>query len=132
MVRSAGAPSPIEFHRFGHDDEIFENADGNDDVLEAYRQREIELHDRFAHDHGVFVVEFLGSTGSATTSLIERLIDRRSDPGSVGVVVSDVAGDDDDRDPVRPLRGRPTPGFESHPIIKPSTGINQALSRGGP
>jgi len=89
--------SPIEFHRFGHDDEAFENADVNDDVLEAYRQQAIELHDRFVHDHGVFVVEFLGSTGSGKTSLIERLIDRQADPGSVGVIVGDVAGDDDAR-----------------------------------
>ncbi|MEF8756671.1 MAG: hydrogenase nickel incorporation protein HypB [Halobacteriales archaeon] len=91
------APLPVEFHRFGHDDDAFENDDINDDVLETYRRQAVELHDRFVHDHGVFVVEFLGSTGSGKTSLIERLIDRQPDPESVGVIVGDVAGEDDAR-----------------------------------
>lgn len=86
---------PLRAHRFGHDDSAFEQDGINDDVLAAYRQQAIELHDRFVHDHGVFVVEFLGSTGSGKTSLIERLIDRRDD--EVGVIVGDVAGEDDAR-----------------------------------
>ncbi|MFB6109713.1 MAG: hydrogenase nickel incorporation protein HypB [Halodesulfurarchaeum sp.] len=83
----------IRAHRFGHDDSTLESGGVADDVLAAYRQQAVELHDRFVHDHGVFVVEFLGSTGSGKTSLIERLIDRRED--EVGVIVGDVAGEDD-------------------------------------
>lgn len=90
-------PLPLRAHRFGHGDDPFENDDINDDVLEAYREQAIELHDRFVHEHGVFVVEFLGSTGSGKTSLIERLVDRQPDPERVGVIVGDVAGDDDAR-----------------------------------
>ena len=86
---------PLRAHRFGHGEDPFADADVNADVLEAYRQQAVELHDRFVHDHGVFVVEFLGSTGSGKTSLIEKLIDRHDDPTSVGVIVGDVAGDDD-------------------------------------
>ncbi|MFW6384372.1 MAG: hydrogenase nickel incorporation protein HypB [Halodesulfurarchaeum sp.] len=86
---------PLRAHRFGHDDSAFENDDINDDVLAAYRQQAVELHDRFVHDHDVFVVEFLGSTGSGKTSLIEVLLDERED--DVGVIVGDVAGEDDAR-----------------------------------
>ncbi|UWG47167.1 Ni2+-binding GTPase involved in regulation of expression and maturation of urease and hydrogenase [Halanaeroarchaeum sp. HSR-CO] len=89
------ALGPLRAHRFGHDEDAFSDADVNDDVLEAYRQQAVELHDRFVHDHGVFVVEFLGSTGSGKTSLIERLVDRSDDPAAVGVIVGDVAGEDD-------------------------------------
>jgi hydrogenase nickel incorporation protein HypB len=90
-------PFPLSAHRFGHGDDALEDADVEADVLAAYRQQAVELHDRFVHDHGVFVLEFLGSTGSGKTSLIERLVDRQPDPESVGVVVGDVAGEDDAR-----------------------------------
>ncbi|MFW5965599.1 MAG: hydrogenase nickel incorporation protein HypB, partial [Halodesulfurarchaeum sp.] len=90
LIRLLG---PLRAHRFGHDDAAFENDDLNDDVLAAYRKQAVELHDRFVHDHGVFVVEFLGSTGSGKTSLIEVLLEERDE--DVGVIVGDVAGEDD-------------------------------------
>ncbi len=91
-----GLVGPLQAHRFGHGTDAFDTDAVNDDVLEAYRQQAIDLHDRFVHDHGVFVVEFLGSTGSGKTSLIETLLDRREEE-QVGVIVGDVAGEDDAR-----------------------------------
>ncbi|WP_324663409.1 hydrogenase nickel incorporation protein HypB [Haloarcula sediminis] len=82
-------------HRFGHDHGDSADADTADDVLAQFRERARALHERVVHDHGVAVVEFLGATGSGKTTLVERLIERAPDDESIGVVVGDVAGDDD-------------------------------------
>ncbi len=82
-------------HRFGHDHDESAETDAADDVLAQFREQARELHERVVHDHGVFAVEFLGATGSGKTTLVERLIERAPDDETVGVVVGDVAGDDD-------------------------------------
>jgi hydrogenase nickel incorporation protein HypB len=64
-------------------------------VLAAVRERASEVHDRLSHQHDVFVVEFVGSTGGGKTALAERLLDRWD--GRVGVICGDVAGEDDAR-----------------------------------
>jgi hydrogenase nickel incorporation protein HypB len=88
----------LRAHRFGHDHEGDGVTTGVDeDVLEQFREEAEEIHERLAHDYGVFVVEFLGSTGSGKTRLIERLIERAPDDETIGVIVGDVAGDDDAR-----------------------------------
>lgn len=89
---------PYELHRFGHDHDHGHDASASDveaDVLAAVRERAGEIHETLAHDHGVYCAEFAGSTGGGKTMLIERLIERASDDESVGVIVGDVAGEDD-------------------------------------
>jgi hydrogenase nickel incorporation protein HypB len=83
----------LRAHRFGGG----EGTDGTDstaDVLAAIREAARSVHERLAHDEGVFAAEFLGATGSGKTALVERLLARR-DPDTVGVVAGDVAGTDD-------------------------------------
>lgn len=88
--------SPIRLHRFGHDHDAAERAsDVEADVLAAVRERASEIHETLAHEHGVYCVEFAGSTGGGKTRLIERLIERAPDGATVGAVVGDVAGEDD-------------------------------------
>lgn len=97
------AAGPLRAHRFGHDhdhdeaDGAGDESDQMDDVLAAYREKAADVHERVAHDHGVSMVEFLGATGSGKTRLLERLIERAPDDERIGVVVGDVAGDDDAR-----------------------------------
>lgn len=88
---------PLSLHRFGHDHDHDSGGEttAEDDVLARIRDRAETLHERVVHDHGVFVVEFLGATGSGKTTLVERLVERAPDDESIGVVVGDVAGDDD-------------------------------------
>lgn len=96
-----GAVGPLRVHRFGHDHEHDHGeADGDgpdemDDVLAAYRKKAADVHERVVHDQGVFMIEFLGATGSGKTRLLERLIERAPDDERIGAVVGDVAGDDD-------------------------------------
>lgn len=89
---------PLHLHRFDHDrghgDEI---GTESGDVLASFRRQAERLHERVVHDHGVFVCEFLGATGSGKTRLLERLIERGPESEDIGVVVGDVAGDDDAR-----------------------------------
>jgi hydrogenase nickel incorporation protein HypB len=83
-------------HLFGHDHDHGEGEPGDEnDILAAYRRQAEELHERIVHEHGVFTVEFLGSTGSGKTSLLEHLLDRAPADETIGVIVGDVAGDDD-------------------------------------
>ncbi|MEF8829935.1 MAG: hydrogenase nickel incorporation protein HypB [Halobacteriales archaeon] len=90
---------PFRTHRTGHDhdhgDESVAVDAGEGDVLAAYRQQAGELHDRLVHEEGIFVAELLGATGSGKTRLIERLLERGPDGERVGVIVGDVAGEDD-------------------------------------
>ncbi len=91
-----GILGPLRAHRLGHDD--FGAPDGDDataDVLEAIRERAGEVHDRLAHEHDVFAVEFVGSTGGGKTRLIEQLLERSPPEERVGAVVGDVSGEDD-------------------------------------
>jgi hydrogenase nickel incorporation protein HypB len=86
----------LRAHRFGHDHEgDGVTTDVDEDVLEQFREEAENIHERLAHDHGIFVVEFLGSTGSGKTRLIERLVERAPEDETIGVIVGDVAGDDD-------------------------------------
>lgn len=88
----------IQAHRFGHDHEVEGvSTDVDEDVLEQFKEEATQLHERLAHEHGIFVVEFLGSTGSGKTRLIERLIERSPTEKTIGVIVGDVAGEDDAR-----------------------------------
>jgi hydrogenase nickel incorporation protein HypB len=105
-LAALGGGLPLSLHRFGHGDEadgdpgdagVVVDADGADDVLAAYREAAAALHETLAHDRGVFVVEFLGGTGSGKTSLLEHLLAGPFADASVGVVAGDVAGDDDAR-----------------------------------
>ncbi|MEF8838379.1 MAG: hydrogenase nickel incorporation protein HypB [Haloarculaceae archaeon] len=104
--RHAGAlVGPLRAHRFGHGDgESLQDGENGDslaldddesDVLAAYRDRARDVHERLVHDRGIFVAELLGATGSGKTRLLERLLDRASDEERIGVVVGDVAGEDD-------------------------------------
>jgi hydrogenase nickel incorporation protein HypB len=86
---------PARAHRFGHDDDS--ETDGSDDVLAAVREEAAALHERLAHRHGVFVAELLGATGSGKTRLLERLVERAPTAERIGVIVGDVAGEDDAR-----------------------------------
>lgn len=89
---------PIELHRFGHDHDHDHDGSASDveaDVLAAVRERAGEVHETLAHDHGVYCVEFAGSTGGGKTMLIERLIERAPDEETIGAIVGDVAGEDD-------------------------------------
>ncbi|WP_135830512.1 hydrogenase nickel incorporation protein HypB [Halorussus halobius] len=96
VLGDADAPPVARTHRFGHDDD-HDHGDATDgeDVLARFREQAEALHERVVHDHGVFVAEFLGATGGGKTTLIERLIERAPDDERIGVVVGDVAGDDD-------------------------------------
>jgi len=86
----------LRAHRFGHDHEgEGVTTDVDEDVLEQFREEAEKLHERLAHENGVFVVEFLGGTGSGKTRLIERLVERAPADETIGVIVGDVAGDDD-------------------------------------
>ncbi|MDR5672185.1 Ni2+-binding GTPase involved in regulation of expression and maturation of urease and hydrogenase [Halalkaliarchaeum sp. AArc-CO] len=84
-------------HRFGHGDHDHgESAtDAEADVLAAIRERAGEIHETLAHDHGVFAVEFVGSTGGGKTKLIEELLERAPTDEQIGAIVGDVAGEDD-------------------------------------
>jgi hydrogenase nickel incorporation protein HypB len=88
---------PLRAHRTGLDDHDHVDGGDEDDVLAAYREQAEALHERVVHDHGVFVAEFLGATGSGKTRLLERLVERAPDEERIAVVVGDVAGDDDAR-----------------------------------
>ncbi|MES3516996.1 MAG: hydrogenase nickel incorporation protein HypB [Natronomonas sp.] len=89
---------PLRTHRFTRQtDEETEESNPHGDVLAAIEREAAAVHERVAHDHGVFAVEFLGATGSGKTALVERLLERRPDDETVAVVVGDVAGDDDAR-----------------------------------
>ncbi|MFB6153893.1 MAG: hydrogenase nickel incorporation protein HypB [Halodesulfurarchaeum sp.] len=83
---------PLRAHRFGHDHDV---DPAEDDVLAAYREQAATLHERLAHDNDIFVAEFLGATGSGKTRLIEGLLDRAPPSDRIGVIVGDVAGEDD-------------------------------------
>jgi hydrogenase nickel incorporation protein HypB len=88
---------PIRAHRLGHDD-FGTDSSGSDaeaDVLAAIRERAGELHETLVHDHGVFTVEFVGSTGGGKTRLIEELLERAPADEEIGAIVGDVAGEDD-------------------------------------
>lgn len=88
----------FRLHRFGDgNDADHEHDDVESGVLAEFRREARALHERLAHEHGVFCVEFLGSTGSGKTRLIERLIERSPDDERIAVVVGDVAGEDDAR-----------------------------------
>lgn len=87
---------PLQLHRFGHDHADEETAtDVEADVLAKIREQAGEVHERLAHEHGIYCVEFAGSTGGGKTLLLERLIERAPDDEKIGVIVGDVAGDDD-------------------------------------
>ena len=90
------APGPLQAHRMGHGDGDHEHGeDAEADILAQFAEQADELHERVVHEHGVFVAEFLGATGSGKTRLIERLIERAPDDQEIGVIVGDVAGEDD-------------------------------------
>ena len=91
-------PGPIRAHRFGHGDHDHDHGSATDaeaDVLAAIRERAGEVHERLAHDHDVFAVELVGSTGGGKTELLERLIEGSQEPERIGAIVGDVSGDDD-------------------------------------
>lgn len=97
IVRLSDLLGPLRLHRFGHGthDHEASASDVEADVLAAVRTRAGEIHEEVAHDHGIFAVEFAGSTGGGKTMLIERLIERAPAEEAIGVVVGDVAGEDD-------------------------------------
>ena len=88
---------PARAHRFGHGDHDHgESAtDAEADVLAAIRERAGDIHETLSHDHGVFAVEFVGSTGGGKTKLIEELVERAPADDRIGAIVGDVAGEDD-------------------------------------
>ncbi len=89
---------PLSAHRFGHDHDVGgPTTDVEADVLAAVRERAGAIHERLAHDHGVYAVELAGSTGGGKTLLLERLIERAPEDERIGVIVGDVAGEDDAR-----------------------------------
>lgn len=90
---------PFLAHRFGHNDEAGDGRDtvNEDDVLAAIRREADELHTKLSHDYGLFVVEVMGSTGSGKTAILERIIQNAPGEERIGVIVGDVAGDDDAR-----------------------------------
>lgn len=88
-------PGPLRAHRFGHGSNPDGSAtDAEADVLAEIRERARDVHEVLAHDHGVYCVELAGSTGGGKTTVLERLIER-SDEERIGVIVGDVAGEDD-------------------------------------
>lgn len=89
-------PGSLRMHRFGHGTEPDESAtDVEADVLATIRERAGEVHEVLAHDHGIYCVELAGSTGGGKTMLLERLIERAPEDERIGVIVGDVAGEDD-------------------------------------
>ncbi|QSG08901.1 hydrogenase nickel incorporation protein HypB [Halapricum desulfuricans] len=86
---------PARAHRFGHGDHDHDGDDAEADILEQFAQQADDLHERVVHEHGIFVAEFLGATGAGKTRLIERLIERAPEDERIGVIVGDVAGEDD-------------------------------------
>lgn len=87
---------PARAHRIGHDDfGEHGTGDAEADVLAAIRERADELHETLVHEHGVFTVEFVGSTGGGKTELIEGLIEAAPAEERMGAIVGDVAGEDD-------------------------------------
>lgn len=91
-------PEPLRAHRFGHGHEGEGPAsDVEADVLAEIRERARAVHERLAHDNDVFCVELAGSTGGGKTLLLERLIERALEDEEIGVIVGDVAGEDDAR-----------------------------------
>jgi hydrogenase nickel incorporation protein HypB len=88
---------PLSAHRFGHshDDGEAGGETNEDDILAAIRREAERLHTQLAHDNGIFVVELMGSTGSGKTTLLERIIEDSPESEQIGVIVGDVAGDDD-------------------------------------
>ncbi len=88
----------VRAHRFGHGEEPMETAtDVEADVLAKVREQARDVHERLAHEHGVYSVELAGSTGGGKTLLLERLIERAPIDEEIGVIVGDVAGEDDAR-----------------------------------
>lgn len=93
-----GKIGPLRFHRFGHDHDHEHDESASDveaDVLAAVRKRAGEVHEKLAHEHGIYCVEFAGSTGGGKTMLIERLLERAPEHETIGAIVGDVAGEDD-------------------------------------
>lgn len=91
-----GVPiGPLRAHRFGHDDHDYDGDDAEADILAQFAEQAEDLHERVVHEHGLFVAEFLGATGAGKTRLIERLIERAPEDETIGVIVGDVAGEDD-------------------------------------
>jgi len=96
LLGDSGVLGPLQAHRMGHGDGDHEYGDDAEaDILAQFAEQADDLHERVVHDHGVFVAEFLGATGSGKTRLIERLIERAPDNEEIGVIVGDVAGEDD-------------------------------------
>jgi len=92
----SGLLGPLGAHRMGHGEDDHEHGgDAEADILAQFAEQADDLHERVVHDHGIFVAEFLGATGSGKTRLIERLIERAPDDEEIGVIVGDVAGEDD-------------------------------------
>ncbi|MDZ7850502.1 MAG: hydrogenase nickel incorporation protein HypB [Halodesulfurarchaeum sp.] len=90
-------PPVVHAHRLGHEDfgmNLDEHA-AEADVLAAIRERAGELHETLVHEHDVFAVEFVGSTGGGKTRLIEELLERAPAEERIGAIVGDVAGEDD-------------------------------------
>jgi hydrogenase nickel incorporation protein HypB len=99
-VLRTGLPSlpmlgPLRAHRFGHDHETVDIDAADGDVLAAFREQAADLHHDLVHERGIFMVELLGATGAGKTRLLEELLDRIPEDERVGVIVGDVAGDDD-------------------------------------
>lgn len=90
---------PARAHRFGYHggDHAEGHSDAEADVLAAIRERAGEIHETLAHDHDVFAVEFVGSTGGGKTRLIEQLLERSPPEERIGAIVGDVAGEADAR-----------------------------------
>jgi len=86
---------PLRAHRFGHGDHDHDGDDAEADILAQFAEQADDLHERVVHEHGLFVAEFLGATGAGKTRLIERLIEQAPDEETIGVIVGDVAGEDD-------------------------------------
>jgi hydrogenase nickel incorporation protein HypB len=96
LDRALARLSPLCAHRFGHDDTTDTGPDtARGDVLAAVRDAARGVHERLAHDNGVFAVELVGATGSGKTALVESLVDDHLADERVGVVTGDVAGSED-------------------------------------
>ena len=96
LLGDSGILGPLSAHRMGHGDDDHDHGDDAEaDILAQFAEQADDLHERIVHDHGIFVAEFLGATGSGKTRLIERLIERAPDDEEIGVIVGDVAGEDD-------------------------------------
>jgi len=99
----SGIGLPLRAHRGGHvHGEHGEHSEASgtvdeDDVLAAIRREAERLHEHLSHEKGVFVVEVMGSTGSGKTAILERIIENAPSEERIGVIVGDVAGEDDAR-----------------------------------